>query len=277
MKEQDIQEWINEGRVKIELVAPQNQESISQNVTASQQALALMPKTTRQDTPQESSSEIGNSFQQELISDQIEAESSATQSKSPSRPLENSQVIQQTSVVQPIVGQTELQPLQKGTTQQNTTDLKVSATSTSSIKGTKAATLTTLDKLNALNQIKEQLKQSLQKGETHIKIQLKPHEMGKIDIKLDISRDGLVTAAFKAENRETLETLTRHAVDFQNIFSDAGLQADSQGMNFSMSRENQSEKNTFGEALYTDDLPELEEVKVINSGLLPASQINILT
>ncbi len=279
MKEQDIQEWINEGRVKIEVVAPQNQEFISQDVTASQQALALTSKITRQDTPQEIPTEIRDSFQQELTSAQIEAESSASQSTTPSRPTEVPQVIQQTQapVAQPIVGQSELQPLQKATTQQTTADLKVSATSTSSIKGTKAATLTTLDKLNALNQIKEQLKQSLQKGETHLKIQLKPHEMGKVDIKLDISRDGLVTAAFKAENRETLETLTRHAVDFQNIFSDAGLQADSQGMNFSMSRENQSEKNTFGEALYTEDLPELEEVKVINSGFLPSSQINILT
>jgi hypothetical protein len=101
--------------------------------------------------------------------------------------------------------------------------------------------------------------------------------MGKVDIKLDISRDGLVTAAFKAENRETLETLTRHAIDFQNIFNEAGLQADSQGMNFSMSRGNHDEQNSFGEMLSAETTPELEEVKAINSGLLPSSQINILT
>ncbi len=106
----------------------------------------------------------------------------------------------------------------------------------------KAATLTTLDKLAALNQIKDQLRQGLRKGETHLNIQLKPNELGKVEIKLDISRDGVVSALFKAENRETLEVLNRHSQDFQNLFKEAGLQADSQGMNFSMSQQQQQER-----------------------------------
>lgn len=273
MKEHDIQEWIQEGRVKIELVTEPNQEpmathlNLAQHSTVEQQAIS-----------QDGSDKNDVSYNQETLMNN-EPDLFGGLNSSPSRAHEIQQVNPQmpSPVVQPIAAQTEFQPLQKGTSQQNGLDLKVSATNTSSIKGTKVATLTTLDKLNALNQIKEQLKQSLQKGETHLKIQLKPHEMGKVDIKLDISREGLVTAAFKAENRETLETLTRHAIDFQNIFNEAGLQADSQGMNFSMSRGNRDEQNSFGEMLAAEAIPELEEVKAINSGLLPSSQINILT
>lgn len=109
----------------------------------------------------------------------------------------------------------------------------------SSAKVQKAATLTGFDKLAALKQIKDQLQQGLKKGETHLNIQLKPYELGKVDIKLNISRDGIVSAFFTAENRETLEVLTRHSQDFQNLFKDSGLQADSQGMNFSLSQHQQ--------------------------------------
>lgn len=108
----------------------------------------------------------------------------------------------------------------------------------------KTAGFSSVEKLNALQQIKDNLRQSLRKGETHLNIQLKPYELGKVEIKLDISRDGMVSALFKAENKETLEVLNRHSQDFQNIFKDAGLQADSQGMSFSMSQQHNNPGET---------------------------------
>jgi hypothetical protein len=284
--ETDIQEWMKKGRVQIEMIdqtsIKTSDAEINQNLTPEQAQHSLSSIQSTHNTKQRELTQpetlplhpkFNVDYGETGLS--IETTLSTTPSHTPETPQTNQQI--QTPVVQPIMSPAELQPLQKGTPQQTGSDLKVSATTTSSIKGAKPATLSTLDKLNALNQIKDQLKQSLQKGETHLKIQLKPHEMGKVDIKLDISRDGLVSALFKAENRETLETLTRHAVDFQNIFKDAGLQADSQGMNFSMSREDHPDQKTFDGIVYTDDLPTLEEVKATSSGLLPSSQINILT
>ncbi len=276
MKEEDIQEWINQGRVKIELVEQTSPSPVTDqsSVLATQTAYGAnrIQDHAEQNHIQRQDNEL-NFNDADNFTEPLSGQSTS------SHPLEQSLVIQQQQVpiVQPIVAPTELQNTQKSPQQQNLSDLKVNATSTSSVKGTKAATLTTLDKLNALNQIKEQLKQSLQKGETHLKIQLKPHEMGKVDIKLDISREGAVTAAFKAENRETLETLMRHAVDFENLFKDAGLQADSQGMNFSMNQGDHPDQQSFEATVYSEDLPPLEEVKITTSGLLLSSQINILT
>ncbi|MBX3486649.1 MAG: flagellar hook-length control protein FliK [Candidatus Paracaedibacteraceae bacterium] len=275
MKEEDIQGWINQGRVKIELVEQTNPNSVTDQSSVLATQTAYGANHIQDHGEQKQIQRQDNALNFNEADDFTETLGHSTSS----HPLEHSPVIQQQQapMAPPIVAPTELQNTQKSPQQQNLSDLKVNATSTSSVKGTKAATLTTLDKLNALNQIKEQLKQSLQKGETHLKIQLKPHEMGKVDIKLDISREGAVTAAFKAENRETLETLIRHAVDFQNLFKDAGLQTDSQGMNFSMNQENHPDQQSFEAAVYSEDLPSLEEVKVTTSGLLSSSQINILT
>lgn len=123
--------------------------------------------------------------------------------------------------------------------------LATSAAAHSSSQIIKPVALTTADKLSALNQIKDQLRQGLKQGDTKLSIQLKPYELGKVDIKLDISRDGIVSAMFKAENRETLEVLSRHSQDIQSLFKEAGLQANSQGMSFSMS---QNHQDSFGSA-----------------------------
>ncbi|WP_033444500.1 flagellar hook-length control protein FliK [Candidatus Odyssella thessalonicensis] len=134
----------------------------------------------------------------------------------------------------------------------------------------KTAGFTPLEKLNALQQIKDNLRQSLHKGETHLNIQLKPYELGKVEIKLDISRDGMVSALFKAENKETLEVLNRHSQDFQNIFKDAGLNADAQGMSFSMSQQH----NTHGEAEFafqTRPSVQEEELEVAATPSIPMS------
>ncbi len=278
MSESDIQNWISKGQVRIEI-----QETPNENPAAQLSTLATRPETTPQvaatvlNTTQDNKPSRSTDFN-DLATDITPENYTSKSTDSPhSQPIPQTQIPQTmaTPFVQPTLAQDQLSSTFKS--QQTITDLKSTGTASSTIKATKPGTLTTLDKLNALNQIKDQLKQTLQKGETHLKIQLKPNEMGKVDIKLDISRDGLVTAAFKAENRETLETLTRHMLDFQNIFKDAGLQADSQGMNFSMNRNDNPESGNFKGQILSDD-SFMEEVKTLaSSGLLDPSTINILT
>ena len=272
MNESDIQSWISKGQVRIEI-----QETPNDSPAAQLSTLAVRPEATALNTIQDnkpSGSTIFNDITTDITPEDYTSKSTVS---SHGQPIAQAQISQPvaTPFVQPTLTQDQLSSTFKS--QQTITDLKSASTALSTIKATKPGTLTTLDKLNALNQIKDQLRQTLQKGETHLKIQLKPNEMGKVDIKLDISRDGLVTAAFKAENRETLETLTRHMLDFQNIFKDAGLQADSQGMNFSMNRNDNPESGNFKEQILSDDLF-MEEVKATaSSGLLAPSTINILT
>lgn len=100
--------------------------------------------------------------------------------------------------------------------------------------------MTMAEKVQALQQVKSQMKAALQKGETHMLVKLTPDELGKVDIKLDISRDGAVSVFFKADNRETMILLSKYADDLRQIFGESGLNADASGMNFSSSDQHSS-------------------------------------
>lgn len=102
-------------------------------------------------------------------------------------------------------------------------------------------TLSMADKIKALNQIRSELKATLEKGETHLKIQLVPDELGKIEIKLDIDRHGAVQAMFMADNRETMEHIAKYGHEFVQIFHDSGLQTDLNSMNFQSRQHHQEE------------------------------------
>lgn len=96
-------------------------------------------------------------------------------------------------------------------------------------------TTTFAEKIEALQQLRNQLKATLQKGETHLVVKLKPDDLGKVDIKIDISKTGTVSALFKTENREALNILTQHVDDIQKIFSESGLSSEQSGMTFTSS------------------------------------------
>lgn len=104
--------------------------------------------------------------------------------------------------------------------------------------------ITMAEKIQALSQARDALKAALEKGETHLKVQLVPDDLGKIEIKLDIDRHGLVQAMFMADHRETMEYIARYGQEFVQIFQDSGLQTDLNSMNF-QSRHQQEERPQF--------------------------------
>lgn len=114
---------------------------------------------------------------------------------------------------------------------------------------TSTKTLTITEKIQALQQVKSQMKAALQKGETHLLVKLTPDDLGKVDIRLDISRDGNVSALFKTENRETMVLLSKYADDFRQIFGESGLNSDMSGMNFSSSDQQASQFDQIPKAL----------------------------
>lgn len=114
---------------------------------------------------------------------------------------------------------------------------------------TNTKTLTMTEKIQALQQVKSQMKVALQKGETHLLVKLTPDDLGKVDIRLDISREGNVSALFKAENRETMILLSKYADDFRQIFGESGLNSDMSGMNFSSSDQQASQFDQIPKAL----------------------------
>jgi len=85
-----------------------------------------------------------------------------------------------------------------------------------------------------LEQVAFNLKHAVSGGLDQIEIQLRPASLGAIQVKLDLTHDGKVTATVTAERNDTLQLLQRDASGLQQALRDAGLQADSNSLNFSL-------------------------------------------
>lgn len=79
-----------------------------------------------------------------------------------------------------------------------------------------------------------QMARNLQKGISRFEIRLDPPEMGRIDVRMEIRKDGQVVAHMSVERPETLDLLQRDAKALQQALNNAGLQADGDSLNFSL-------------------------------------------
>lgn len=84
------------------------------------------------------------------------------------------------------------------------------------------------------NQVAVQIQKAVGDGNDRISIQLKPAELGKVDVRLDVSSDGRVSAVITAHRADTLDLLQRDARILQNALQDAGLQADANSLSFEL-------------------------------------------
>jgi flagellar hook-length control protein FliK len=65
-------------------------------------------------------------------------------------------------------------------------------------------------------------------------INLKPVELGSVEVKLDFGTDGRVHASVMAERPETLEMLQKDQRTLERALNDAGLQTDPGSMSFNL-------------------------------------------
>lgn len=79
-----------------------------------------------------------------------------------------------------------------------------------------------------------QIARNLQNGTNRFDIRLDPPEMGRIDVRMEVRNDGTVSAHLTVEKAQTLDLLQRDARALQQALNDAGLQADSDSLNFSL-------------------------------------------
>ena len=94
-------------------------------------------------------------------------------------------------------------------------------------------------------QISVQVQKAVEQGIDRIRIQLKPADLGRLEIQLDVAQDGKVVIVVNADRSETLEMLRRDARGLQQALQNAGLQTDSGGLSFNLGGGNAS----FGEQL----------------------------
>jgi len=94
----------------------------------------------------------------------------------------------------------------------------------------KAATLSQ----NVVDQINVKISKALQAGSDRISVQLKPAELGRVDVKMELGHDGRVLAIVTADNKDTLDLLRRDAGELQRALQDAGMQLDSSDLSFNL-------------------------------------------
>ena len=90
------------------------------------------------------------------------------------------------------------------------------------------------DQQKVMDQVSVQIAKAAKDGTDTIKVQLKPQDLGRIEIKLEVGTDGKVTATVTADNKDTLAMLQKDAAGLAKSLSDAGLKADAGAMNFNL-------------------------------------------
>ena len=108
-----------------------------------------------------------------------------------------------------------------------------------------------------IDQVKVNITKSAVKGVDKVEIQLKPEDLGRIEIKMQIGKDGKLQAHIIASRPETAEILQKDMAGLQKAFNEAGFQTDEGSLSFSFRNEGQSNqeqernnlRNFIGQAL----------------------------
>ena len=94
-----------------------------------------------------------------------------------------------------------------------------------------------------VDQIKVNITKSAVKGVDKIEIQLKPEDLGHIEVKMQIGKDGKLQAHIVARRPETAEILQKEIGNLQKAFNEAGFQTDEGSLSFSFRDDGQAGQN----------------------------------
>ncbi len=86
------------------------------------------------------------------------------------------------------------------------------------------------------------------RGAKEFAIRLDPEDLGRIDVKLEVSDEGQVQARVVVEKVETLQLLQRDARTLERAFDQAGLKTSPDGLQFSL-------RDSGGQGRNGDDQP----------------------
>lgn len=94
-----------------------------------------------------------------------------------------------------------------------------------------------------VDQIKVNITKSAVKGVDKIEIQLKPEDLGHIEVKMQIGKDCKLQAHIVASRPETAEILQKEIGNLQKAFNEAGFQTDEGSLSFSFRDDGQAGQN----------------------------------
>ena len=80
-------------------------------------------------------------------------------------------------------------------------------------------------------------------GTTNFEMRLDPAELGRVEIRMEVTRDNRVTAVVTADNPQALTELARHARELEQQLQSAGLQLSDAGLSFDLRQGAQGERD----------------------------------
>jgi flagellar hook-length control protein FliK len=104
-------------------------------------------------------------------------------------------------------------------------------------------------------QVAPHLGRAAKAGLTRIEITLEPASLGRVEVRLDFGRDGGINALFVAETREALDALRADARTLERALSEAGIEADSGSLGFSLREQDAGTGGAFPAAFARRDKP----------------------
>lgn len=95
-------------------------------------------------------------------------------------------------------------------------------------------------------------------GKNHFDIRLDPPELGRINVKLDVDRDGNVATRLVVDRSDTLDLLKRDASTLERALQQAGLKTSDHGLDFSLrqhafAEQDTTSQNSAARMVVTDD------------------------
>ena len=88
---------------------------------------------------------------------------------------------------------------------------------------------------------------SAKNGKSRFEIRLDPADLGRIDVRIDVDRNGQVTSHLTVEKPETLSMLQQDAPQLQRALDDAGFKTGDGGLQFSLRDQSSSGQNSGNE------------------------------
>lgn len=83
-------------------------------------------------------------------------------------------------------------------------------------------------------QVNVQIAKAIANGMDKINIQLKPAHLGRIDVSMEMSHDGKITAVVTADNKDTLNLLKQDSGELTKAMREAGLDLNSGDLSFNL-------------------------------------------
>lgn len=90
----------------------------------------------------------------------------------------------------------------------------------------------------ATYQVALQVQRATQDGNDKISIQLRPYDLGRVDVQLEFNNEGKLRAKVTADSIQTLELLQKDSRNLERALQEAGLSTDQSSLSFSLRDDN---------------------------------------